>query len=743
MTQLLTGCAVLEAVAPVSELASIQNQRAADAELALLDLDEIDALIKLDNRWLSNEIETSLQNQSVTFPRYSFYKIKLSFNKQFIELESLIDISDDDGNVVSATLYGEILLDFRGRGLEWSPRFGQLQIKSKDFIFENINHVEAPVELNRVLLMNLNTDIAAAQKDGGWNRIPLAAMPLAEFEVGASLPGLTQSPAHQTQDLQGFFMVTNSVLLIEVSTTSIALNLSFIPKLSMCPGELTVSRADFVNEVLSREPVGVVTDLNDARAPKYFYTAISGAKRPLTIIHYWFADGKPLAVEELPVGPSKRWRTWSSRGPAYSPTNYLEVLVVEKESACIILAKSIRKVAADIIVTRVDPTRATGTFSALRDAFRLKTSSFSIANDKPDIALVEITRSFVAGALQASLDDLSMDVEFDGSSLSNQHYSSRLGPFNSEDISCDRHDCPPAPACEANLAECKRLRDTRECTSCLFRNPLNNRCVSEVTDPLCEESRKRQNAHYDADRATCIANAELAKQECDQLNAQALTSCQIESGFEDSVCESVKTAMQNLEPSASSAKVTAETRTRGTLSANFSNFRIEGTLEGLKLDLSLESDLQQDGRVTFIPENQIGDTLSSCIADWSSPFKSRFATTPEVNNLLSKLYENNDMLIAEWSGFGLSVRTNPAPLRSVFVENPQLLANCKIGLTVNMVEKAMRGEDEAFFRGHVELEIQPGATSIRLAPFRLESNSGSYSARPALFADYIRYDIER
>ena len=59
-----------------------------------------------------------------------------------------------------------------------------------------------------------------------------------------------------------------------------------------------------------------------------------------------------------------------------------------------------------------------------------------------------------------------------------------------------------------------------------------------------KNARKRQNARYDSERAVCISRAEKAKQECDRLNAQALRSCQIESGFEESACESAKSSLK-------------------------------------------------------------------------------------------------------------------------------------------------------------------------------------------------------
>ncbi len=739
--QLLLSCAALQSGGPNTERASIQNQLTLISAQRLSDLEEIDALIKLDNRWLSRQIEPAFNGYAELSENFEFRNFKIKFSNQIINIEAIVNFLDDNENIVTAAVSGDILLEFRRTGLEWFPRIRQLEISSRDFTFEDKNYIESDPVINQQLLQHLNSDIAVSITEQKQNQIPISAIPLANIEVGASLPGFAQSPARHQQELKGVSLVAGSAFLIDTSRTTIALDMTFIPKLSVCPADVTISRAEFVQEVESREPVGIVSDLNSTQDIKYFYSEISGAKRPLTIIHYWFADGSPIAVEELAVGTSAHWRTWSAKGGSFSGADHLEVLVVEKESACILHSRSISKSIPESIIVDSDQSPARKTFSALQNQFGLRTSDFSISEDKPDIAMIEITRSFLSTVLQTSMADLNIGAEFDSSMLSSLQYSTDIQAFNLADIACEHRDCPTAPACSANLAQCKRLRDTRDCSSCLFRNPLNNRCMREAVDPLCEASRNRQNEKYDLDRATCIANAEISKQECEQLNAQALRSCQIESGFEGSACESVRTDINSLEQGSPMSTVSAKTRTTGTVMANFSNFRIEDKLGRLKLDMSLNSDLQQEGTLQFNPSPGISQTLSNCIEAWSAPFKSRFSTTPRVNNLLSSIEETGNTLSADWSGFGLSIETNPSPLESVFVSNSQLLANCKIGLTVNMVEESLSGEDAEFFRGHIDLEIQPLPTKIRLTPATIGNDANAASAMPQFGKNHLRYDF--
>lgn len=741
MAQLMVGCGLFpQDIEPVSERASMQNQRTGSAALALQELDELDTLIRLDNEWLANEFSTGLKKQAVSTGQFSFRKLKLDFGDQMISLKATVDINDQQGNIISASVTGDVMPVYIANRLEWLTGFTQLQISSKDFKFEDGIYAEAIPELTQDLLYKLNTDVAEALVESGQNSISLNPVPLGEIQVGASLPGFSELPARHTQALRGMFMVVGNAILIEKATTSIALDLAFIPDLSTCPADVTVSRALFTSDIKSREPVGTASDKNNGTDMRYFYTEISGADQPLTIIHYWFADGLPMAVVELAVGPSERWRTWSDKGTTSNDATRWEVLVVEKETGCILHSQSIQAPEPETTIPPVEQEHARQAFAAYQENFNDRTSEFSLQQSELKIALVGVRRSFLQEVLQASVADLSMDAEFDGSTLSELQHSARLKPFESGDIACEQRSCPPPAVCKANHSQCKRFRDTRDCSSCLFRNPLNNRCVKEAVDPMCEASRNRQNTRYDADRGACISNAEAAKRECDRLNDQALRSCQIETGFEDSVCESIKFSVKSLSQGTPLAHVSAQTRAKGKLSANFSNFRIEGDLNGLKLDMSLESDLQLEGDLHFSPGN-IARPLANCIVAWSTPFKNRFVNTPAVNNMLSSFEQRHSTFVANWSGFGLTIDTKPSPVESAFVGNPQLLANCRIGLTVKKVERAFTGDDAEFFRGHMELEIQPLPTKIHLAPATIELGGNIYSAEADLSSLHLRYDI--
>ena len=739
-SQLIFSCGMIGPANSVANPTTLQNQRVTSAGLALLELSEIDALVKLNNRQLTRQIITGLKAQASSTGDFYFRKLKIRFDSQFIALQSTIDIADNRGNVITASVTGDILLDYSGNRLSWFPFFDRLHVNSTNFSFEGVSYAAAMPEFNASILQRLNTDITNALMLHDNNTIPLEAVPLAELEVGTSLLGPGNATASRSQPLKGVFVVAGSAILIEADVTTIALDLNFISDLSTCPADIEVSRAVFAGDIKSREPVFPVRNMTSSENLRFFYSEISGAKRPMTIIHYWFADGQPIAVQELAVGPSERWRTWSAKGRANTGASHWEVLVVEKESGCILHSQSVHTLAAEGAVPQADKTRASQTFAALRSEFNARTAGFSISKDKPKIALVETRRAFMQDVFNAAMADLRIETEFDQNALSQLQFAARMLPFETRDIICEQRYCPSPRACTASVTQCKRLRDTRDCSSCLFYNPLNNRCVSQAVDPICEAARNRQNAKFDADREDCIANAAAKKLDCEQLNTQAARSCEIESGIEVSACKLIKTGIEALPGGTALAGVRAGIKTRGKLSTVFSGFRIEDDFSRLKLDMSLKSDLEVTGKLQFSPGN-IPTPLKVCIDAWSAPFTSRVLAVASVDRILANIEIGKSALTAYWSGFTMPLTMTPSPLESVFVSDHQLLASCGIGLTVKKVERLIASDDADFFSGQMKLEIQPLPTRIRLSPATVVYGGQSYRAEAVLGKNFLRYDI--
>ena len=75
------------------------------------------------------------------------------------------------------------------------------------------------------------------------------------------------------------------------------------------------------------------------------------------------------------------------------------------------------------------------------------------------------------------------------------------------------------------------------------------------------------------------------------------------------------------------------------------------------------------------------------------------------------------------------------------MDNPNLLANCSIGLTVNDVERVITGDNADFFTGQLELEVQPQPAVIYLSPATVQYGEREFQGEAVISSTHVRYDI--
>ncbi len=156
----------------------------------------------------------------------------------------------------------------------------------------------------------------------------------------------------------------------------------------------------------------------------------------------------------------------------------------------------------------------------------------------------------------------------------------------------------------------------------------------------------------------------------------------------------------------------------------------------------LKSGLEVSGKLKFSPGN-IPAPLKACINTWNASFASQAHAEPSASSILTNVDVGEAALTANWSGFAMLLTLKPSPLESVFVNNPQLLASCGIGLTVKKVEEVIDGDEAEFFSGKMKLEVQPLPTKIRFSPATVVFGDHSYHAEAVLGENYLRYDIRK
>lgn len=734
---LLWGCAVMDESQPSVEKTPIENQRVSLAAASLHALDEVDAYIRLDNKPLQSRIRDGLTALAAEIEDLEFSRIKVQFSRQVIELEAILQVDNGPDDQLSAALSGDVILTFSGNQLKWLPHFDQLRVAESVFLSEGPSYSQARSDFEELLLRRVNREIADAVIVLGRNVVPINPLPLGQIEVGAALTNFPDVIATSSQSLGGVFTVAGSTILIEPGVTSIAVDLGFIPSISDCPADLKVSRSTFAREIKNREPIGITRFLDEKAAPTHFFTEITGASRSTAVVHYWFADGMPVQLEELSVEPSYRWRTWSSMTIDPERARNWEVIVVDKGTGCIlhslaILANPAVKPAAE---------NDTVPFKQFREDFENRVAGFSIPGDRPEIALIEVSRTFLRDALQASLKDIQILVDFDAESLPSESVTASLRAFNVDDIVCAGRECIAQRECEAGFTQCIRQRDSRNCSTCLFRNPLNNRCVKEGIDPICEAAKSSQNSRFEVAHDACLGQEATARRDCERLRAQEIRSCEIEAASAQSACEASRDVVEEFSEVASIASVSMGVRSAGGLAAVFSDFEIEGDLTGLRQNLRFSAALKLSGNIKFTPRTELGP-MAECIAAWQDSFDSVVVLPQLANSMIGTMESAETALVTAWTGHVVTASVAPTPLEALFVGNPGLLADCHIGLTVDKVSAAVTGENSEYITGRYQFEIQPTPSRIDLGAASVVYGENIFHAEPRLSPTHLKYEVK-
>lgn len=748
LTLALAACASVESVrdlrkspppSPEAESVPEDSQRAAVALATLPDLRETDVLIRLDNELLRRQMIMELEERAGFIGSPSIRDIDIRFGRQFIGLAARLDLTGPQGELLTVDLSGDVRLAFSGDHLIWLPQFLEARIQRNQ---PDPARTDSPRLTLAELAANverINREITDAVIILGKHTVQLRPVPMGRMEVGVDIDGLPRARVEGGYDLGGVFTVAGSSILIEPASTSVALDLEFVPNITACTPDLAISRSGFAQEIQDREPVGVSRYLEAGAEIRHFFTEVRGATHPTAVLHYWFADGQPAGLEELAVEPSERWRTWSTKAVNQTNVRNWEVVVVERDTGCILHSQAIRSEPVLDEVDILDQDREP--YRAFSDAFRSRLAGFSILDTQPDVAQIEIDRQFMGRVLQSSLQDIKIDaaIEMQGGARS---YQAALQPFAPDRMACEAKDCQSARVCSVGVSRCIRKHDTRDCTTCLFRNPLNNRCVNQVEDPICVAARDAQNELFEAARDACLLDERTAQQDCERLRAQEIRSCTIEGALATDMCTSTFEALQKLQNSGRMALVAGEASPAGSLSARFSGFELSGDLSTLDMNMELRSDAYIRGTLQVRPSAQSG-SVGQCLAAWQAPFQGQLLMPAETFTLLGAVVEDESALVTNWSGFMISARTNPAPLEAIFVEHPAMLADCQMGLRLEDVTRALEGDAAGFYRGVVQVEVRPLPSKILLAPAVVKFGSRLYSAEPTWQPGHLKFEIGR
>lgn len=733
----LVGCAVVDSRYPPVAKPTVQKHMVSIARNSLASMKEVDALLRINNSILASEISAGLTAAASDSDDLAISDMFVRFGRQSITLRGDVDFSDSEGNTVSGTVQGDVIIAMGGSEVTWLPHFTTLEVSEENFTFGGEFFAAATNALLDRFLDNLNGEIIRHLITGGENTIALAAMPLDQIDLQSEITGIAGASGAASQKLGGVFTISGSSILITPKTTTLALDLEFIANVSNCPSDLKVNRSAFARGVEGREPVGITRGISSDENVRFFFTEIA-AKEQTNVYHYWFSDGRPAAIVRLEVGESPSWRTYSSKQLGSNSVRVWEVLVVEEQTGCILHSSAIRMLPDAQELNNASKEEAARAFELFESEFLQRLQDFKTSQTTPSIASLEVPLDFLGTVLNASTNELGVVIRYDASEIGRQSFSSELQPFDHSAIACNKRKCSSNRRCSTNFRKCRASKDKRNCKACLLRRPWDNGCVQRGNDPICEAAKASQNLAYQAEAEACRARENLAKLDCERLKAQEIAACEIESSFEKATCETAKQVVKSLERQGSYARISGNADPSGQISATFSDFTFSNDLSSFEFDLGVNANLNVDGSIRFVPKGPLGP-LTTCISAWKESYSSRVVIPETVQRVKGTLAIDPVQITLNWSSHTFKIGMSPSPVESIFVENPHFLANCHIGLSIAGVAELISGEDSGFFTGDFEVEVDPSSTKIELTEAKLRTRDQEYSGDPDIDGQFLRY----
>jgi len=721
LTLVLTGCAMLERTdsSPEPEV-TVEVEDEARSVAGWL---ETDAVVTLDSETLGQHLRDVLVTAGAD-ETFSFHDVNLNFSGTAIGLDISATLLAEDGRRHEAQLEGDIMLSFSGDGLSWFPHIDRLIPESSESDFD------AEAWRRRI-----NTRFALRIVIDRNDELGFRLEPPDEIALGAGLPGLAVSRAEKRFPLQGAYTVAASMVNAKPERTAIALDLEYVAGISHCKADFSVSRSTFAGRITNREPRDVKRQLNPEARDWYYFTEVADARRDLTLVHYWFADGRAVGIAELPVEPSARWRTWSTMPIEAGTARNIEVFAADRETGCIVDAGHIESVPLE------GPVGASGGGPDASDqAFRNVTRTFPAARETPGIAVAEFSRTIVAESLNQSLAQGRFALNFETVKSDMRPIRASLDSLAGAEMQCPARDCSVETRCRVDFSRCQRRQDTRDCITCLFRNPLNNRCMSERVDQECEANKARNNDQYETDWEACMTREESAQKSCETQAREAVSTCKQQAEEYLAACEDNRKAIDA--HTGPVARVSGQSATSGRLSLRYSGLEMVGDLARLKGLLVIDPELSVDLDLHFQPGPGLG-ALGPCIAEWNGTFSTRLDIAQQPARVAGAVVESADGLTADWPGMTVPLSMNRGPLETLLIDRPELLSACRLTLSPTQIGERVSGEDGYFLRGVMPLDVQPGDARISIPPLKAEFDGRQYEAAPVLDQRCLRYELNR
>jgi hypothetical protein len=742
----LAGC-VVQAPRPTADARHLerQSQRIAEATRQLDALEAADLRLELDNAWLEPLLRERVAAGMAAVPGWTGTDVDVTFFPGYVALDVTGRYEVTPDNAAQVSLAGDLVPVFQPDRLLWQVDLHDLVLTGERPAPDAEND-SSDVALPAIpgdepaLIETLETALRDALSLNGLDHFEMGALPLGILETGIRLRAPFQVVRAESSPLSGLLTVQDSAMLVTPDVTRLALDLGFIPERPDCSPAIDIGRALFAFDVRNREPVDPARAQALPNDVRVFFTDILETREPTTVIHYWFADGRPVSIVELDIKPSARWRTWSAAPSEPRDVARWQVLVLEKNSGCILTQRTVELERA--LPAGVAQEDISASFDALNETYSARVDRFTTGDGSVAPIRLAVDRSFFAAALSESMYDLRLKSAASVDGMPSLRVGASVGAIPTEPLTCAREQCESARVCTVNYDNCPIQQDTRDCSSCLIRNPLNNRCMREAEDPICLAARDAENVRLEDRRQSCVARETALRDTCLRERDREVAACQRRATREVSSCAAqVDEMAARFRSQRPVAGIRGDAKLDGQLDFEFGEFRLDEDLQRIQMLLSINANLAAGGTLSFEPSGDLA-ALDRCFRPFSDAYDATLSLAPWQGGLVTNVTIEESALIANWSGLIQRLEANPPPVAEFFARHENALAGCEVRLDPESLLANLSGSGTELLQGIVDLDLQPEPTRITLLPAHLSADGKTWIGEPRVGEEMLEFQLE-
>jgi hypothetical protein len=393
------------------------------------------------------------------------------------------------------------------------------------------------------------------------------------------------------------------------------------------------------------------------------------------------------------------------------------------------------------------------TFDKIRHQFTsLQDENFGTASGS-SLSWLGIKKDLLALSMNSIANQSAACVSLAGDSKQKSKTKVEL-PDGSDMVCSIERDCDSKRECSFEASH-----DTRDCSMCILSRPqvcapkicvpgsifgpggctgggcTDGGCAQMGNNPICEVEKAAQNQIY-------LVDANLRKADCDRLRTMETAACQVEVNTKKGLCDTAKTALQQLSQTGNFANLDMELNAHSdNLKVCLREFNLTPELDRISFALDVTGEAKADLDLKFVPLDIVGHL--TCQFPWETKktfdVSLRESRIPLASAIVLETDSGKAGLRFNTEETEVKAQMSPSPIEYLFTSKEMTLAcqgiNLLKPLAISLVPfvKELRGDFD-YKLGKQEARVDLPLPELNIGGLALRLTAGQTPKALLMFA---------